>query len=238
MNCPRLLDWIPVMSLAALSAASVNAAESASAREPVSANREAHALKPAQITAIRIISRNVLAAKRSGAEESTDAAHLASLRVSLDQLIAADLDPQNRTPITVQGQESDEQRKTSEKVARLREAARSDALAVVEQLNHRGELKAAHARATPEEDTRSAGLPVGEQRAQLFERLAHKLSAALADGNENRTTDLLELREQLGSTKRGVTNALLTHATPTLLAMPAGYVPPHNSVGNNSAPEK
>lgn len=187
---------------------------------------KAHALSPAQLTAIRSIGRNVLAAKKSGTEDGADVAQLISLRASLDQLIAADLDLGNRMPITVQGQENGEQSKMRKRIADLREAARADARAVAVQLRHRGELKAARAHATPAKDTRSAGLPIGVQRAYLFERWAQKLDAALAEDNADRLGQLRVLREQLRVTRGSLSDAPITHSTPTLQAMPAGFVPP------------
>jgi hypothetical protein len=220
-----------LLALVCLSAVSAQAAERTSEsrpQAPVAAASAIRALSPAQLTVIRGIGRNVLAAKKSGQEDSADAAQLASLRASLDQLIAADLDPRNRTPITVQGQESGEQRKAREKIANLRESTRADARALAAQLRRRGELKAARARSQPEQDTRSAGLPIGEQRARLFERWAQKLDAALAEGNEDRVGQLRELRDQLRATKGSINDAPLAHRTPTLQAMPAGFVPPKN----------
>lgn len=188
------------------------------------------ALNPAQINAIRAVGRGVLAAKRSGTEDGTDTAQLASLRASLDQLIAADLDPKNQGPISVQGQETGEQSRLREKITNRRETARSDARALAAQLRSHSDLKAARARTTPEEDTRSAGLPIGDQRAQLFARWSQKLDAALADDNPDRVEQLRTLREQLRPTRGGLVEAPLTHGTPTLQAMPADYVPPKNPV--------
>jgi len=194
---------------------------------------EARTLTPAQLTAIRGISRNVLAAKKSGPEDGADAAQLASLRASLDQLMADDIAPKNRPPVTLQGQESGEQRTTRERVASMREAARTDARAMAAQLRHRGELKAAHARSQPEQDTLSAGMPIGEQRARLFERWAQKLDAALAEDNADRAAGLAALREQLRATHGSVSNAPIRRGTPTLQAMPASFVPPKSN-GDNS----
>lgn len=223
-----------LLALLSISAIAAQAAERVP-QAPAAAASEARALTPAQLTAIRGISRNVLAAKKSGAEDGADGAQLASLRASLDQLIAADLDPKNRAPITVQSHESGEQRKAREKVMNLREAARTDARAVAAQLRDRGELKAAHARSQPEQDTRSAGLPIGAQRARLFERWAQKLDAALADDNADRATELAALREQLRATHGSLNDAPITHGTPTLQAMPAGFVPPKNNGDNGTS---
>ena len=229
MNHPHRYPVLAgLLALLSLSAIAAHAAERAPQAPPVAAS-EARALTPAQLTAIRGVSRNVLAAKKSGSEDGSDAAQLVSLRASLDQLIAADLDPKNRAPITVQGQESDEQRKSREKFASLRESTRADARALAAQLRQHNEFKAAQVRSQPEQDTRSAGLPIGEQRARLFERWAHKLDAALAEGNADRAGQLRELRDQLRATKGTLSDAPLTHGTPTLQAMPAGFVPPKNN---------
>lgn len=212
------------------SSLSIQAAER-TPQASVTTGGEAHALSPAQLTVIRGISRNVLVAKKSGVEDSPDLAQLANLRASLDQLVAADLDPSNRVPITVQGQESSPQRRTREKVTRLREVTRTDAQAVGAQLRQHGELKMAHARSAPEADSFSAGLPIGMQRAHLFERWAQKLDAALADGNEDRTIALFALREQLRANHGSLSEVPTTHGTPMLQAMPASFVPtPNNGV--------
>ncbi len=190
----------------------------------------AHALAPAQINAIRAIGRSVLAAKKSGTDDPADAAQLARLRASLDRLIAVDLDPRNRLPITLQGEESTAQRKAHTAVAELRATARSDAQALAAQLRERASLMASRARTDAATDTTSAGFPMGEQRARLFERWAQQLDAALVDDNPERVGQLRELRGQLQASQGGLTNAPLAHGTPTLQAMPAGYVPPATAV--------
>ncbi|MBT0960255.1 hypothetical protein [Denitromonas iodatirespirans] len=234
---PRYPVLTALLALLSLAATSAYAAERP-AQAPAAAREAAvRTLSPAQITAIRAVGRNVLAAKKSAAEDGADAAQLSRLRASLDAVIAADLDPRNRTPITVQGEESGAQRKARQRVASLRESARADARAVAAQLRSRGELKAAHARSAPEQDTRSAGLPIGEQRARLFERWTQKLDAALADDGAQRVVQLRELQEQLRPTKGRVSEAPLTHGTPTLQAMPAGFMPPGNSGDNGAAKE-
>lgn len=223
------------MSLAVLSAASVHAAEIATSQAPSSATKEVHALSPVQITAIRGISRNVLAAKKSGADNGEDAAQLASLRSTVDALIAADLDAAHDTPITVQDQESKEQRKLHEKVLSLHQVARTEAKGMVTQLRQRSERRKAESQDPSEVDTRSAGLPVGEQRARLFEQWAQKLDAALADGNERRTVQLHELREQLEAKQSGAVEAPYPRGTPTLQAMPADYSPAKSGGRSNGA---
>jgi hypothetical protein len=183
-------------------------------------------LSPKQLSVVRRVGRNVLAAKKSGEEDSADAAQLDRLRAAVDALIAADLDPRNRTPISVQGEETVEQSQARERLSRLRASARADARVLSAQMRRRSEITAAQARGAAETVTRSAGLPIGEQRAHLFERWASKLEAALADDNEGRVGQLRELRDQLRPTNGMVSDVPVTHGTPMLQAMPAGHVPP------------
>ncbi|MDP2880068.1 MAG: hypothetical protein Q8N89_00620 [Azonexus sp.] len=215
----------------ALLATAADAAEPVTPQSTAKAAGEtaARALSPAQTNAIRAIGRGVLAAKKSEADDPADAEQLARLRSTLDQLIATDLDPKNRGAISVQGHETSEQRSLREKITSRREAERSDARALAAQLRSQGDLKAARARTAPEEDTRSAGLPIGEQRAQLFARWSQKLDTALADDNLDRPGQLRALREQLRPTRGGLVEAPLTHGTPTLQAMPAGFALPKNN---------
>ncbi|MBY6243617.1 hypothetical protein [Methylosinus sp. Sm6] len=181
-------------------------------------------LNPAQIAAVRAVGRNVLAAKASGAEDAAnvDVEQLARLRSTLDALIAADLDPNNRTPIAVQGQESSEQRASSERVAALRESARAEARALSAQLRSRSEREAADAQAASGEGARSAGLPIGAQRARLFQHWSDELDAAAAEDGAGRIAQLQELRDRLRPAGSGVSQTAATPATPTLQAMPAG----------------
>lgn len=223
MNCLCSKNWILVMALAGLSAASVHASEIASPKALSPATKEAYALNPAQIAAIRGISRNVLAAKKSGADNGDDGAQLSSLRARLDQLIGFELEPMSHSSITPEGQGGEDQRKTREKKVAIREAARSEGRAMAAQLRRYGDLKASRASGTPEAD--AAQMSIDEQRAQMFVRWAQKLDAALADGNENRSADLLALRDQLNSTNGRVTVPQPIRSTPTLQAMPAGFVP-------------
>lgn len=189
----------------------------------------ARGLSPEQVSAIRKVGRNVLAAKKSGQDDGEDAVQLSSLRASLDALIAEDLDPKNRASITTEGREGTEQRTIPEKRSHLRDSARNDARALLAQLRNRNETKAARMRGTQEADPRSAGLPIGQQRARLFERWATKLDAAVADGNEDRASQLRELRDQLRATRGSLSEAPATHGTPTLQAMPAGDLPLKNN---------
>lgn len=190
-------------------------------------------LNPTQLAAVRAVGRQVLAAKHSATlDDGADEAQLARLRGTLDKLIAADLDPANRTPLTLQGKESSEQRGRRERVMGLREAVSVDAKALTSQLRSRGEMVRSRARGTDRDDVRSAGLPVGEQRAALFERWSRKLDDALQGSQTERAGKLRELRQELQAsrgvkgTRGGLSDAPLSHGTPTLQAMPAGYKPP------------
>ena len=193
-------------------------------------------LAPAEINAIRVMGRNVLAAKKKGnsdAEESADAEQLARMRASLDQLIAVDF-IQNSSPITLQGQENAEQTQSRAALAEQRATARVNAHATVDEMRSRGVLMAARAQASLQADTSSdgsAGFPMRKQRAELFERLAQKIDAAMTDDSPEGRNRIRELRRQLDATsstrvgRNGMSDALPI-GTPTLQAMPAGFVPP------------
>jgi len=212
-----------LVALTSLSMLPVQAAERASSTAAASEAAK-HALSPMQLSAIRAVGRDVLAAKKSGSDDPADTEQLARLRSTLDALIAVDMDPRNRPSITVLGKESSEQRKSRERVAALRESARVDARVLATQLQNRGEIKAARAQTTPDKDTRSAGMPIGAQRARLFERWATKLDAVLIQGNAERLSQLRELRDQLRPTRGGIYEPSIV-GTPTLQAMPADYIP-------------
>lgn len=233
--------------LAALAATTLQAAERPSVQPGNSAAAEAAArsLSPAQINAIRAIGRGVLAAKKSGVEDAADAEQLSQLRASLDRVIAADLEPQNRSALTAHGQGGSEKaaeppgdkdgdkKAAHEQGARsrqgLRESARADARSLASQLKNRGEWQASRLRAMPQDDILSAGMPIGKQRAQLFERWASKLNTALADDGPDRQDQLLALREQLRGARGRPSATPMGRGTPTLKAMPAVLHPPRNA---------
>ncbi|TDP78732.1 hypothetical protein EV672_11710 [Aquabacterium commune] len=201
----------------------------------------ARGLSPEQIAAIRKVGRNVLAAKKSGQEDGSDAAQLASLRASVDALITANLAPENRAAIAAQDLSNGGEPRGRRARADGRESARAQARALVSQLRQRSEIKSAQFRSSSEAQVHSAGLAIGEQRARLFERLAQKLDVALTDDGVNRASHLRELRTQLEASFGGVSEAPLNHGTPTLQAMPSGYVAPKKDGQQNSdadAPKK
>jgi hypothetical protein len=186
------------------------------------------ALNADQLTAIRRISRDVLVAKKSGREDSEDENALNTLRGALDRLIANDFDPTARAAITVVGQETGEQRRTRERSDRQRDAMRAEVIALADRMRDRGEDRARIARSSPDAETRSAGLPISEQRARLLVRLAEKLDVALSESETARSIRLNELRDQLRPARGIRGDSPPTHGTPTLQVMPAGLASPRS----------
>lgn len=203
--------------LASIACAAAFAAQAQQAAPPASLG-----LAPAQIEAVRAISRHVLAAKKSTLEDPSGADQLAQLRASVDQLIAVELDPDNRPPITVLGEELPAQTTARAAIQSRRASARADARALAAKLRASVSVSP-QAMVIPA----SAGLPVAEQRARLFERWSQQLDSAVADSTTDRLPRLLALRRQLRPTKGTLADAPLAHGTPTLQAMPAGYVAPN-----------
>lgn len=197
------------------------------AAEPVTSTGDKavlRALAPAQINAIRIASRSVLAAKKGAPDDPTDAEHLALLRASVDRLIAADLAP--GYPITLEGQESVDQRKSRLSTADRQETSHRGAQALAVQLRGRADVINAQGSSADTGATASGGLPIGAQRARIYERLAQKLDTAIADGQTDRIGQLMDLKRQLQSTQGTVSSTALDRGTPTIQAMPASYVAP------------
>lgn len=182
-------------------------------------------LSPVQINAIRLVGRHILTAKRHSQEDGIDKAQLESLRGSLDQLISADVSLNTQSAITPQGQENTEQRKLIKRNLATHDAAFNSAKSLSQQLRGHGESKIVTDTQSEALSTHSAGLPIGKQRAEMFEKWADKLDAALADDGSGRLVKLQALRTQLQSTDGKISAAPINHGTPTLQAMPSGYVP-------------
>ena len=184
-------------------------------------------LAPAQLTAIRAIGRNVLAAKKSAVEDPADAAQLTTLRAMVDTLIATDLVLKAPIPITLQGGETPATSPARAAALTLRETTRTEARAFAVQMRQRSAQMASSTQTAPSAQsggvsgTTSAGMPVANQRAQLFERMAQKLDTALAANNPDRVVQLHALRDQLQAGRGKLVDAPLTHGTPTLQAMPS-----------------
>lgn len=203
-----------ILSGVLLAATSVAHAQAPEPQSTADAEAVAHGLAPAQIAAIRAIGRNVLAAKKSAVEDPADAEQLTKLRAAVESLIATEIDPKSRAPITIQGTASASQSPAHAAAATRRDNART----LAAQMRQRGELMASRAQSGGE--TKSAGLPVGGQRAQLFERMAQKLDAALAANDSDRVVQLHALRDQLQAGQGRLVDAPLT-PTPTLQATPS-----------------
>ncbi|MHB1215314.1 MAG: hypothetical protein ACYCY9_10035 [Thiobacillus sp.] len=199
--------------------------------EPKTSIRE---LAPAQLAAIRTIGRNVLAAKKSAVDDPADAEQLGRLRAAVNALVAAELDVDSRATITVLNGETPALPLARRLAVERRDTARTDARALAAQLHQQGEVLASRAHAGVDSGTTSAGLPVAGQRAQLFERLANKLDAALADGEPERLARLTELHDQL-DTKQGRLLDAPPIDTPTLQAMPSTSKTPIRAVSASEA---
>lgn len=219
---------VPAVLAAALSlmapaglAAGPERAQAAADDVPRAAAAPVRELAPAQLTVIRAIGRNVLAAKKSAVEDPADAAQLSALRTMVDTLIATDLDPKIPAPVVLQGAETPATSPARAAALTLRETTRTEARAFAVQLRQRSAQMASSAQSGEASGTTSAGMPVANQRAQLFERMAQKLDTALAANNPDRVAQLHALRDQLQAGRGKLVDAPLTHGTPTLQAMPS-----------------
>lgn len=202
--------------------------------DAVESETAARALAPAQLAAIRAIGRNVLAAKKSAADDPADAEQLGKLRAAVDALTAAELETDRSAVITRQDGESPARPAARAPAADRRDAARAEARALAAQLRERGGLLALRAQTGSESGPTSAGLPVAAQRAQLFERLATKLDAALAETGPERTARLMELRAQLDP-RVGRLGEGRPLGTPTLQAVPSTSPTPIRAVSASEA---
>lgn len=185
-----------------------------------------------QVEVIRGISRNVLGAKQSGRSDpavAADAAQLEQLRVTVDTLIAHDIDPGDQPQIAVEGTESGPQRQTREENRARHTAERSQARNFAAKIKGRKAQMASRAQAAADESTGPMKRAMAAQRIDNFEKWGSKLEAAAAEDNPNRVAQLRELQKQLRATRGELTDAPLAHGTPTLQAMPAGFVPPKNN---------
>lgn len=226
--------------LLALFAASSSLAAPSGVEDIPESKTSVRELAPAQLAAIRAIGRNVLAAKKSAADDPADAEQLGRLRAAVNALVAAELDVDSRTTITVQNGITPQNSETPAlpQARRLaverRDIARTDARALAAQFRQHGDVLASRALAGAGSGTTSAGLPVAGQRAQIFERLSHKLDTALADGEPDRIAKLTELRDQL-DTRKGRLHEAPPPSTPTLQAMPSTSATPIRAVSASEA---
>lgn len=184
-------------------------------------------LNPGQLNAIRAVGRNVLAAKHSAssADEVDDLAQVNRLRSLLDKLLASEFDPANMIVAAEQEREPNDQRGRREKLAGARASIRLEARDLAMQFRRKAERRTAHTDSAFA--STSAGMPIGQQRAVLFERWSQQLNDALAAEGPIKVEKLRELRQALRPTvglngpRGGLTDGPLTYGTPTLQAMPA-----------------
>jgi hypothetical protein len=233
------LDRILLLAVAALVIAAPAYAAPPVARDEAEPKASIRELAPAQLSAIRAIGRNVLAAKKSAVDDPADAEQLDRLRAAVNTLAAAELDVGNHATITVQGGtvrggEAPVRPQARMVAVERRDTARADARALAGQLRQHSDVLASRAHSGVESGTSSAGLPLAGQRAQLFERLAQKLDAALADSEPDRMARLTELRDQLDTRKGRLLDAPPLD-TPTLQAMPSTSATPIRAVSVSEA---
>lgn len=196
-----------------------------------------HALSPTQISVIRMVGRNILAAKKSGQEDGSDKAQLDNLKNTVDQLISVQINSQSViTPVSEQAAQTQDRQQTSKlnkRDSEARDTAFTHAKDFSKKLRQQNESRMALTAQSPELEAHSAGLPVGTQRAAMFQKWADKLDDALAQDDHTRMTKLIGLRMQLQSVDGQVSEAPYNRGTPTLQAMPSGYTKPTDSDTKN-----
>ncbi len=219
----KYVHW-SVFSVFQCIAAFVFAADSSTA-EPVTAVMENRALSAAQLSAIRGVSRTVLAAKKSGAEDAADLGQLNQLRGALERLIAAEFSPaQGRIALEHDGRDA---RAGAERNVTAREALQFELRSMVSQLRNRSQRPSLPNRIDDDREVFSSGMPIRSQRSEMFERWTSALDTALAGPSAERTALLLGLHQQLVARKGSVNEVPRLPGTPTLQVQRAGDpVPP------------
>jgi hypothetical protein len=177
-------------------------------------------LSSESLESIRGVSRQILAAKKSGSTDLSDVSQLNSFRAILDKLIAAELGSKSRRPNREKGQSIAHQLQSRERVAELRKAARADARALVNQSRNRNEINTSRVRNSTQNEASPDETAITEQRIQLFDRWATKLDSALADDSHKRLATLLSLRRQLSrNSQNSASDPSVLTPTPTLRAV-------------------
>lgn len=185
-----------------------------------------HALSPVQMNVIRSVGRHILTAKRHSQDGVADNEQLAILREGIDRLISAEGSLSAQSVITLHAQDKNEQVATRNQNKLSRDTALNQARQLSQQLRSHHQFAKAMSEDQPAaEHTLSAGLPIGKQRAEMFEKWADKLDAALADDEGERLTKLQMLKAQLQSTDANQLIAPIEHGAPTLQAMPSDFIP-------------
>jgi len=183
-------------------------------------------LSPVQMNVIRSVGRHILTAKRHSQDGLADNEQLAILREGIDRLISAEGSLSAQSVITSQVHGNNEQLTTRTQNKLSRDMALNQAKQLSQQLRSHHQLAKTMLEEQPTaEKTLSAGLPIGKQRAEMFEKWADKLDAALADDEGERLTKLQMLKAQIQSADANKLIAPIEHGAPTLQAMPSDFVP-------------
>lgn len=177
-------------------------------------------IAPAKLEIIRGIGRNILLAKKPLTESSVDTDQVGQLRAAVDKLIALQPPLAGTVAIRLQGQGGTPSTAQPQDNGGALASARTEALELAGRIHPRGNAAPSQSQGLGRAERYSAGLPVGSQRAKLFERWAGQLDAALAEDGVGRTARLLALRDRLQAHTSQVADAAPRPGTPTLQAMP------------------
>ncbi len=181
------------------------------------------ALSPVQINAIRTIGRHILVAKKSRSDDNTDQAELDNLRATLDQQMTADLNTASQ--FTPQAQENTDGRKLRTQDLGQRNTMIIQTKSLAQRLHTFSASRMSEDNQSETTSIKSAGLPIGKQRAEMFQKWARQLDEALTEVGANRLAKLQALRAQLESSDKQITEAHSHNYPPTIQAMPFDYVP-------------
>ena len=158
-------------------------------------------ISPVQLSVIRGISRNVLAAKKNRTANNEDAEQLTELRTELDALIAAELEaenykashrePQGEAIARLENIETSAQGAILPRMAAMHAAGRD----LVSKLSRRVKRKNNFLLRRPDSDSTGSenllnGFPLTEQRTHLFDRWGKSQVAALAAKDGDRGAQL------------------------------------------------
>jgi len=182
-------------------------------------NTNSHALPSEKLDAIRLIGRNVLQAKNTTKEESSDKVQLNQLRAALDALIAVETPALRPGVVHISGKTAtpDTQQIAAPTV---RKAAQTQAWDEVSKLRQGAGQLRRRKNIPAKSEVYSSGFPVGEQHGRLYEEFADKLEAILNNNSPNRVSQLHNLRDEVKAKKHGKIDTPLAHETPTLQVTP------------------
>lgn len=190
-------------------------------------------ISPVQLSVIRGISRNVLAAKKNRTANNEDVVQLAELRTELDALIAAELEaedhkttpvePNSGASVRRENMDASAQGPIPPRMAAMHAAGRD----LASKLNRRAKRKNQFHLSRPDSDLTGNekllnGFPLTEQRTHLFDRWGKSLDAALAAEDADRVVQLQNLRNSLNAVKEAAYMATPIDDTPTFRTMRRG----------------